>query len=97
MSIKRLSYVEIVVILLIVTVLVAVLIPMVGELRQGSRRYACVENLKQLALAMELYAKENKDRFPPIDDTKNNFIFDANVMYPEYLTDPTVAMCPADP
>jgi prepilin-type processing-associated H-X9-DG protein len=61
------------------------------------RREACVNNLKQIGLVLNLYAYENKDRFPPIDDTKNNFIFDANLLYPEYLTDPTIAMCPGDP
>jgi prepilin-type processing-associated H-X9-DG protein len=96
MRVKRLSHVEIVVILLIAGVLLAILIPMIRELRQGSRRYACVENLKQLAVALGLYASENKDRYPPIDDTKNNFIFNANLLYPEYLSDHMVAVCPAD-
>jgi hypothetical protein len=48
-------------------------------------------------MAMDIYLDENKDRFPPIDDTKNNFIFDGNVLYPEYLADIGVTQCPEAP
>jgi prepilin-type processing-associated H-X9-DG protein len=97
MSRKRLSLFEIVVIVVIVGVTVALLLPQFARRRKVMRRLACADNLKQLALALALYADENKDRFPPIDDTKNNFMFDANLLYPEYLNDHMIAMCPADP
>ena len=93
---KTLPLFGIVVIVLIVGVLAAILIPIVSELRQGSRRYACVENLKQLALALNLYSNENQYLYPPIDDAQNNFIFDANLLYPEYLSDTILPVCPAD-
>ena len=61
--------------------------------------FTCVENLKQLGLVIHMYATENEGRFPLVDNTKNNFIFDGNVLYPEYLIDSTAAMtqCPKAP
>jgi prepilin-type processing-associated H-X9-DG protein len=44
-----------------------------------------------------MYANENKDRFPPVDRKKNNFIFDPILTYPEYLSDARILACPGDP
>ena len=100
MNRKGISRLEIIAIVLLVAILAAIFLPSLvwkSKTRDRAYRAACTVNLKKLALALNLYAQENKDRFPPIDDTKNNFMFDANVMYPEYLNDHMVAMCPADP
>jgi prepilin-type processing-associated H-X9-DG protein len=61
------------------------------------RRPACVNNLKQLGLVLGLYATENGSCYPPIDDFRNNFIFDGNAVYPEYLVDTSILACPSDP
>jgi prepilin-type processing-associated H-X9-DG protein len=87
---------ELLALILIIGILVAILLPVFDWRREKKHRYACAGNLKQLGIALNMYVKENEDRFPPIDDTKNNFLFDANLLYPEYLTDPTLAMCPGD-
>ena len=68
-----------------------------GHSHESARRAACVNNLKQLGLALNLYASENKDRYPPIDSTKNNFMFEASLLYPEYLTNIAILACPSDP
>jgi hypothetical protein len=85
------------VIVLLVGIVAAILLPAIAKHRESKRRWVCVDNLKQLARALYLYVNENNERFPPIDDTRNNFTFDANLLYPEYLTDHMVAMCPGDP
>ena len=96
MSKKSLSYAEIVVVVLIVGILAAILLPALAKSRETRQRRACMNNLKQLGLALKMYADENKRRLPPVDDTKNNFTFDANLLYPEYLSDAMFAMCPGD-
>jgi prepilin-type processing-associated H-X9-DG protein len=93
---KGLTLGELLALILIIGILVAILLPVFDWQREKRHRYACAGNLKQLGIVINLYAKENKDRFPPIDDTKNNFIFDANFLFPEYLTDHMIAVCPAD-
>jgi prepilin-type processing-associated H-X9-DG protein len=65
--------------------------------RDYARRPTCVNNLKQLGLVLGLYATEKGEQYPPIDDVKNNFIFEADAVYPEYLTDTSILACPGDP
>ncbi len=65
-----------------------------------ARRAACVNNLKQFGLAFDLYGSENKGRYPVIDDTKNNFIFEGDALFPEYFkyaSDASIVACPSDP
>jgi prepilin-type processing-associated H-X9-DG protein len=57
----------------------------------------CRSNLRQLGLILDLYASENEGRLPFIDDTMNNFIFEGDNLYPEYMTDAAVLACPLDP
>ena len=63
----------------------------------GPRRAHCINNLKQLGLVLNMYAYENDERFPPIDSMKNHFIFESDVLYPEYLSDAGIVACPSDP
>jgi len=41
------------------------LAPMLGEARQSARKVACMNNLKQIGLALMMYANDNKDQLPP--------------------------------
>jgi prepilin-type processing-associated H-X9-DG protein len=99
MNKKGLTLLELLALVIIIGILAAIILPVFTKLHDKPHRLtrvACADNLKQLVEALYLYAQENKDRFPPIDDTKNNFIFDANLLYPEYLTDHLIAVCTAD-
>lgn len=88
--------------LIILPILMGVLANTLHSLRHRTGYYAlprsaCVNYLKQLALVFNLYATENGDMYPPIDGVKNNFMFDGDVLYPEYLTDVAIVACPGDP
>jgi prepilin-type processing-associated H-X9-DG protein len=93
---KGFSRIEIIVIVLLVGVLVILLLLAFSVGRKSIRRTACVGNLKQIGIALWMYSTENKDRYPPVDDTKHNFIFNANLLYPEYLSDHMLAACPGN-
>jgi len=93
---KGLTLAELLIIFAILTILAAILIKVFVDARQSSQRYACVKNLKLLGLAIHLYSTENKERYPPVANTHRRFMFDADCVYPEYLTDPIILGCPAD-
>jgi prepilin-type processing-associated H-X9-DG protein len=98
MSRARLSFTEVLVIVAIISVVASVLGPaLLAKPRECGIRSACVNNLKQVGLVLNLYASENEGKFPPIDDSPGNFMFEGNVMYPEYLTDVHIVACPSDP
>jgi prepilin-type processing-associated H-X9-DG protein len=57
---------------------------------------ACANNLKQIGLVLNMFAHENKGRFPGIDDIEGNLIFEGDQLYPQFLTDVQILGCPGD-
>ncbi len=60
------TLIELLVVIAIIAVLIALLLPAVQAAREAARRAQCVNNMKQIGLAMHNYHQTN-DTFPPGD------------------------------
>ncbi|MCF6286823.1 MAG: DUF1559 domain-containing protein [Candidatus Hydrogenedentes bacterium] len=90
--------------------LAAILLPALARAREAARRSSCQNNLKQMGIVFKMYANESKgELFPGAKlmgcqdqgtvgaSISADFVPDGIEIYPEYLTDVHILVCPSAP
>ncbi len=99
------TLVELLVVVAIIAILAALILPALARARESARRAVCASNLKQMGEVFHMFADEyHGDWAPrmvpyhfPYSPTLGCWSsFDGVYLYPEYLTDCAITICPSD-
>ena len=69
---RAFTLVELLVVIAIIAILAALLLPVLSGAKQRAQGVFCLNNGKQLMVAMHLYTNDNSDFYPPNPDDANN-------------------------
>lgn len=67
---KAFTLIELLTVIAIIGILAAILIPVVGSVRESARGAACASNVRQMLTGLHLFAEEHDDFFPAPQDSK---------------------------
>ncbi len=95
------TLVELLVVIAIIGILAAMLLPVLSRAKENGRAAACMSNLHQIGVALQVYVQENDNTLPTMQDrvaataTNTNFVSMDQVLAPQ-LQSPDVMRCPSD-
>lgn len=94
------TLVELLVVIAILGLLAALLFPVLAQTREAGRATRCAANLKQIGLALHLYAEDHDEHFLPFgflsgEPSPGNWVYWQSLLQP-YLKHRPLTLCPSN-
>lgn len=81
---RAFTLIELLVVIAIIAILAALLFPTFARAKASAKSTACVQNLKQIGTALELYMGDNNDVFPHAVDATDKYTPQIWSAFPEF-------------
>ena len=83
---KSFTLIELLVVIGIIAILAAMLMPALNKARDKAHQTTCINQLRQISLAFEMYKSDNRNAYP----------YWTSRLYPDYIKSKKVFECPKD-
>lgn len=98
------TLVELLVVLVVIAILAGLLLPTLSRAKEAAKGAACLGNLHQMGIAMQIYVQDNRNRMPYMYDrgistngpSTNAPLPSVDTVLANYLGSTNVLRCPSD-
>jgi prepilin-type N-terminal cleavage/methylation domain-containing protein len=96
---RAFTLIELLVVIAIIAMLAALLLPAFSRAKESGKGAACISNLRQIGIALQVYVQENNNRLPLMRDrswTTTNDLPSPDQVISNQLGNIHVLLCPSD-
>jgi prepilin-type N-terminal cleavage/methylation domain-containing protein len=90
------TLIELLVVIAIIALLAAMLLPVLSRAKESGRRISCLNNLKQLSLAAQMFVNDNNGNYPPRSSLTPPLDRWPDKFYDNYGKNVKLLLCPSE-